>query len=409
MVAETWTAPGRSPIVQRYAGWMSSELDRAHADHPGLVRLVRAVSLRPAPVLALLAAVSAALVTATVRPSDAWLFVRAASAMLGPDFFDVFADPVLQVGPLFLVGVGLVARAAEMVGLPPAPVVAGVQAGLVAWLGVAVAAAFARDGGRDPRPAQWAVGGALVVGGLLTEGVGSGHPEEIALGLLLAVAARAAARGSGVRLGLVIGLATGVKAWGLLGAPLALHGRRVRQVLLAAGACVLTVALCYFPFFVWGHVATFSFRWDSADGSSLLRVAAGQLGMSDWGMRVVQGAAAAGAGALVARRRRGSPLVVVVTVVAVRLLLDPVRLTYYTGPLVAAVVLWAWTAQARPGVVTRIVLLAAVPLVVVLPYVLPTPVVDGAASVLYVVVPLAVVAAERRAPAPSASGSPTAP
>jgi hypothetical protein len=327
--------------------------------------------------------------------------------MLGPDFFDVFADPVLQVGPLFLLLVGLVARAAEAVGLAPAPAVAAVQAALVAWLGVAVAGGFARDHGRDPRVAQWAVGGSLVVGGLLTEGVGSGHPEEVALGLLLALAARAAARGSGVTVGVVIGLATGVKQWGLLGAVVALHGRRLRQVVSAAAACVLVLALCYLPFFAWGHVHTFSFRWESADGSSLLRVLAVHLGLTDWGMRLVQGAAAGAAGTLVALRRRGSPLVVVITVVAVRLLLDPVRLTYYTGPLVAVVLLWVWTAQARPGVVTRIALLAVAPLVVVLPYVVPTPLVDGALNVLYVLVPLAILVHERRrlrAPADGPSG-----
>ncbi|MGY4642600.1 hypothetical protein [Cellulomonas sp. URHB0016] len=411
MVADTWVAPGPGPVAGRLGGWFRQELELTRAERPRLSRTAQSVWRRPALTLVTFASVSAAGVTALIRPGDTSLFVEAGTAMLGPGFLDVFADPLLQIGPVFLLVVGALARVALLVGLPADPTVAAVLAAAVAWLTVVVTGGYARDAGRDVRTAQWVVGGTVVVGGLLTDGVAIGHPEEIALGLMLAAAARAGARGRGLALGAIVGLATGTKLWGVLGAGAALQGRRWRTLLPAAGAALLVVAVLYAPFFLWGDVGTFSFTWDQTDRTSLLPIVAAHLGLSDWGMRVIQGGAAAAAGALVALRGRGSPLVVVVTVVAVRLLLDPLRFPYYVGPLVAVVLVWAWTAPARPGPVVRTVLLAAVPFLVVLPYAVPVRLTTWTSTFMFAAVPVALLWRERRwsgRPGPSEpSDSPT--
>ena len=45
--------------------------------------------------------------------------------------------------------------------------------------------------------------------------------------------------------------------------------------------------------------------------------------------------------------RADVPIVPVAVAIAVRLILDPVRLPYYDSPLVALAVLWLWTASAH--------------------------------------------------------------
>lgn len=393
------------------AGWFHREVARTRTEHPRLARVARAVWQRPALILGGVAAVSAAGVTAAVHPGDTTYFVSAATGMLGPGFFDVFADPLLQIGPLFLLAVGVVARVAGFVGLAPDPVVAAVLAAGVAWLTVAVTGAFARDAQRDVRTVQWVVGGTVVAGGLLADGMAIGHPEEIALGLLLAAAVRAAAQGRGVVVGALVGVATGTKLWGLLGAGTALHGRRWRTLLTAAGVAGALVAVQYAPFFLWGDVGTFSFTWVHTDRSSLLPVLAAHLGLTDWGMRLIQGAAATAAGFLVAAYRRASGPAVVVTVISVRLLLDPLRFPYYVGPLVVVLLIWAWTSPCRPGPAVRTALLAVVPCVVVLPYLVAGPVVTWTWTVVFAVLPVALVLHERRATSGTAdrwaSASPT--
>ncbi len=355
-----------------------------------------AVWRHPVAVLVPLAFVASAVFAVVIGASDAALFLRAGTGMVGPGFWDVFADPVLQIGPLYLLLVGVLARAAEAVGLPVLATVAGTQSALVAWLGIWAAGRLAVVGGHRALPAQWAVGGSLVLGALLIDGTANGHPEEIAIGLLLAVAAGRALRGRGASAGALVGLAVGVKLWGVLGGGVLLHGRRARSILVRGLVAGAVVVACYLPFFVWGDVRTFEFSWGSAVDASLVGRVSDALGLGDWGLRAVQGAAAGLAGALVALRRHGSPVAAVVAVVAVRLLLDPLRLTYYTGPLVAVLLVWAWTAATRPALLPRVALLALAPLAVVAPYALPGEVHTAFASVFFVTVPLAVVWQERR-------------
>jgi hypothetical protein len=164
------------------------------------------------------------------------------------------------------------------------------------------------------------------------------------------------------------------------------------------GVVLVVATVSYAPFFLFGTVHTYDFQWGFDQRSVLGRLGA-QWGLSDWAMRAIQGAAAGLAAAWVAGRRRHTALVAVVVAIAVRLLLDPLRLTYYSGPLVAVLAAWAWTCD-RPAVVRwRLPATLAAPLLVVAPYVLSRDATWSGGTLLLIVALVLVLAAGRtRAP-----------
>lgn len=366
------TRPVTAPPSTRPGGgwfgrWWEREVERLAVERPRLLARLRWVAVRPVVVLLPLAAVVFACLGAAIPGGDAGWFRRAGMAMWGPHVLDTFAEPGLQIGPLYLAALGAAARVVAAVGLPPLPVLSALQAVLITWFGIWTAGRLARAAGAAPTPAAWATGLVLVVAGYLTEGIANGHPEELLIALLLANAALDVTRGHWWRGGLLLGLATGVKQWAPFTAGALVRGNRVRGSAQAAVAALSVTAVLYLPFVLGGDVRTFDFSWGISD-SSVLGTIASWAGLSDWGARVVQGGVAGLAGLAVAWRGRFSPLVPLVVAIAVRLLLDPLRLSYYSGPLMLLLVLWAWSVGG--GGVRALVLSLASPAVVFGPYVL---------------------------------------
>lgn len=384
-----------APAAARRPGWwLTRELAELARSHPRLHRVLHRVWQHPA-VLVPLAAVALGVLGAATPDGDAAWFRSAGLGMVGPGFWDVFADPGLQIGVLVLLPVGLLTAAARALGLSDLLLVAAAQGALVTWVALGTARRVTRVTGAPALPAQWAVGSVLALGGLLADAVGTGHAEEILIGLLLVLAAGAAADGRGAAVGGLLGVAAGLKLWGVLGAPVALVGRRPRVVVGAAVVACAVTAVCYVPFFVRGEVNTFEFTWLMSNRTGLRELVGP--GPSDWALRVAQGAAAFVVGCCVALRRSGSPLTVVLCVVSTRLLLDPLMLPYYLGPLVVVGLLWAWSS--RDDVVRRAApaATALVPVLVVFPYLVDTPVVQLVYLVLMVLVPACALVGDRRA------------
>lgn len=381
-------APDRG-LMERLAG----EWSALGARRPALVRRLRWLGDHPAAVLLPWAGLMAGLLGADNPGGDAQWFRQAGLSMFGPDVFDVFSTPGLQMGPLYLLFVGMLAAAVQVVGLPVLFTVAAVQSMGIAWFALFTARRWAAELGADPRRAQWGVVAPMVFGGLLEESIGNGHPEEVLLGLLLANAALWAQQGKLTRPGALIGLATGIKLWGLLGAPILLIGRRPRVVVIGALSIILIAVACYAPFFLLGDVNTFDFAWGTTRTPVSFVTTA--WGWSDWALRLVQGAVVALAGCLVAWRRSGTALVVVLAIIATRLVLDPLFLTYYPGPFIVVALLWVWTSPVSIRMPWPVVASAAVPLTVVLPYVLAMVPMTIAAHAAFIAVTVAVLLRER--------------
>jgi hypothetical protein len=353
-------------------------------------------SRRPVPVLVVLAGFVGLVCGWRTPDADQARFRAAAELMLGPGFFDVFADPWIQVGPLFLLPLGALSLALGALGLPDAGVtgaVAGAEAAFLVWLVLLVVRRASRE--HAPLLAQWVVGGVVVLGGLLAEVMLSDHPEELAVGLLLALAGLSATRGQAVAAGLLVAAATGLKQWGPLGGGVLLRTGSVGAVLRAVTACGVGTVLLYLPFRLFGQMSTFELQWVVSEGSLVGRIAGG-LDASGWTTRLVQGALAGVVGAGVAMRRHGSVLVVVICAISVRLLLDPLRLTYYWMPLVVLLLVWAWTTQVAVVRRWRVVATACAPVAPIVPYLLPQGLWWAAGDMVTVAIPVLCLLAESR-------------
>jgi len=388
--------PTRSGALPRVASWWMRERAETMVRYPRLWPRLACLWVHPAVLLLILAVVVPGSLGGVIHGGDADLFRNAGDSMLGPRFFDVFSNRGLQIGPVYLLALGVVSKLVAAAGLPTAFVLAALQAAGVTWLALVTAKRLARRSGADEYAAQWAVGVPMVLGGLLAEAAGNGHPEEILLGLLLANAAIGASENRRFVPGLLVGLATGTKLWGVLGAPLLLVGRRPANIARRCLVAAAVVTFCYGPFFAFGDVSTFTFQWGMTS-VPLVALIAPWLHGTGWSLRVVQGVVAGIAGSFVALRRRGSPLPVVIVVIAVRLLLDPVRQLYYSGPLVVVMLLWLWTTPSIVGIAWKVGFAAAVPAIILVPYLAPRALVDAVSTVLYIVVPLWVLWRDRSA------------
>ena len=187
----------------------------------------------------------------------------------------------------------------------------------------------------------------LALGPLATAAL-YGHLEEILVGVGLVAAGELARRRQDVAAGGVLGLCVALKLWGVLGLPVllfALTPRAARRRLLTAGAVVL---VAYGPFFALGDVKTFSYRWLVTPQSPLgLFDAQGVFG---WQLRLLQVGLAVGVGAWIARSPGAQPWLVVCGVVAVRLLTDPGRSSYYATALVVCLLVGLWARHAASWV-----------------------------------------------------------
>lgn len=330
--------------VERLSDWWHRE-SAALAGHRGPVAdVVRVLATRPAAVLLPLAAIGPGLFGAAIPDGDAAWFRDAGRSMLSSEVLDVFADPGLQIGPLYLLVVGLLTVATQALGLPVLFTVAAVQSTALAGYALYLSGAWARELGADPLRARWGVVTPLVVLGPLAESIGNGHPEELLLGLMLGHLVLLVRGGRADAAGLMLGLMVGLKLWGVLAAPVVLLARRWRAVVVAGAWTVVLAAVLYAPFFLWGEVNTFDFSWGR--GLAPFGVELSGALLEGWGFRVLQAGLVVLLAALVAWRRPGTGLGVALTVVTVRIVLDPLLQMYYTIPAVVLGLLFAWTAPA---------------------------------------------------------------
>lgn len=393
-------APDEGPVSTAAQGsavrrWWDRELGVLSSHHPRLDAALRRAWAMPLPILPLIAFVVLGSVGAMEPGGDARWFRTAGTAMIGTGFWDVFADPGLQIGPLYLFVLGLATRVLLVLGFPVLFVLAGLQAAAVTWLALVMARRLATGHRVDPHPAQWAVGLVLVIGGPLADATLAGHPEEILVGLMLVGAALAASRPSGRSVGVWLAAAGGVKLWGVLGAPIVLLGRPSPRGLAGRVVVLGTLtALCYGSFMVLGTVSTFDFEWTATQWSPPSMLAS-RLGMEGWALRLVQGGTVGLVGCFVALRRWASPLLLVIVVVATRLALDPLNLTYYRGPLLVLVLLWVWTAPGGPRGWWRATATAAIPVLELLPFAAGADLSTGVWFVVLVVVPVVALVRER--------------
>jgi hypothetical protein len=229
---------------------------------------------------------------------------------------DVYADPSLQVGPIWLVAIRVAGPAL------PWLVVAGGSA--------LTALTLSRLAAGNPHRTLLAAGGttlALVLG-LPSFAYTSGHAAQLLVPLLWLNAYLDARRGRGVRAALLVGASAGLETWGLLGLPLLL-ALPLRAALRAAAGAIAVAAAVYLPFVLAGDFRMAEYRWTVADGTPVSLLVRGEF---PWSLRFAQGVLAVAVGAVIvlaSRRSVGGGVAAAGAVVAVRLLLDPERHGWY--------------------------------------------------------------------------------
>jgi hypothetical protein len=268
----------------------------------------------------------AAAVALFVHPGDTGdlaFFVHTSERLFSGDWLNVFADPNVQVGPLQL----LLFRLGDLAGL----LALFVQVGVAALFWVAAGRLLT---GRDPR-VRFAVCLVAVAIGLTYGAYQDGHPAQVVVPLLWVLAACDAREGRVVRAGVLVGLSAGFETWGVLGAVVFVLAPQIRKgaVGLATQACVS--ATLFLPFVVAGEFRMSDYRW-RVNGDTLLSLVVEPGIDFTWSMRLMQALAALAAGAgvaLVLRRSIHAVWLAPLTVVAVRLVLDPVRYPWYWLPV----------------------------------------------------------------------------
>ena len=158
----------------------------------------------------------------------------------------------------------------------------------------------------------------------------TGHPAQLVIPLLWVLAAIAAQQRQFIAVGALIGLATGWELWGMLGVPVILLAARP-NLLKAALAGIVTLAVLYLPFVLSGEFHMFEFGWPIIDGT-LVSVLWPTLEDFGWGLRLGQGVFVllVGCGvALAARERFYAPWLVAVAIGTARLVTDPTLYGYY--------------------------------------------------------------------------------
>jgi hypothetical protein len=325
--------------------WCRAQQADALASHPWLRPVLARLGELRTPVVGMLCFVVLLVVQLTTSHGDAGMFAGASDRMLR-GHADVFEDPVLQVGPLYLLLVGPGALLADAVGAPQWAGAALLTSAASAALLVAALGALA--GSRPRRDRQVLSGLTVVLGGALVIPATYGHPEEVMTALLLVVATASARDRRTWTPALLLAAAITIKLWAVVGVGLLLvaAGRRlvVHRGLVLAGA----VGAAYLPFVVLDRVATFGFAWQVEVPAplSLLLADGSQFG---YRQRLLQVGVAAAAGALLARRAHGPDVVwaLPLAVMSARLLLDPLSNPYYWTTLVVVVLLRVLLAE-RP-------------------------------------------------------------
>ena len=384
---------GGGTVADRLGAWWAHESRAVAASPARTARILRWLWARPAVVLVPPAVLSPGLFGAAIPGGDAAWFREAGLSMLGPDVLEVFSSAGLQIGPFYLLLVGVLAAAAQAIGLPVLFTVAAVQSGALTAYALHLSGRWALELGASPVRARWGVVAPLVLLGPLAESIGNGHPEELLLGLMLAHLVLMTRQGRSGRTGALLGVAVGVKLWAVLGAPLVLLSRRWRTLVVGGLVAMIISAAAYLPFAVFGEMNTFDFTWGTGPSPFGIRIAEAALG--GWGFRVVQAAVVVLVVGAVAWRWPGTGLGAAMSLVTVRIVLDPLLQMYYTIPFIVLALLWVWTSGAV-GSAWAIADSALVLVAMVGPYLLSMPLRIAITHLLLIMATVAVVRRDHR-------------
>ncbi|HET7481393.1 MAG TPA: glycosyltransferase 87 family protein [Actinomycetota bacterium] len=268
----------------------------------------------------------------TFSHSDFAQFTQAGADLVSGQWSRVFSDPWIQVGPLTLVLSGVLGLLHRLTSLRlsllfSVVVYVAIAVGLMLVVGL-----LYRDRDETPDPlVTLAVGIGTIAGGMGFFTVVSGHPSETVIPLLWILAARDAVDRRGLRSGVWIAIAAGLKLWGILGLPLILLARRPRAAVYGVAMALAGLVAAYLPFLFAGNATTFGFDWRVMPSSPVALVLAPGTNFT-WPMRVTQGAIVVALGAAIVLRLRGREHVVWAAplgIVLARLVTDPLLFNYY--------------------------------------------------------------------------------
>jgi hypothetical protein len=281
----------------------------------------------------------AGLVATMDRAADAGdviFFARAGEALFREGWLDVYADPVLQTGPIQLGALAALSHFANASGVP---------LGTVLAYTVEVSAMIAILLVLKRLTANELV---LLIGSLMALVVGlaqaayvDGHPAQLLVPALWVVAGLVLRRGEGGLAGVLIGLSAGLEVWGLLGICIFAAAPLWRDARRGVIAAAVTTCALFGPFVAFGEFAMFEREWNVASGTFVSLVV--EPGTSvPWSVRLLQAILAVGAGAGVAwalRKRSSVIWAAPLAAVLVRLVFDPVfYAAYLVAPLALALV-----------------------------------------------------------------------
>ena len=281
----------------------------------------------------------AAAVALLVHPGDTGdlAFFVHTSEKLFSGWAGLFADPNVQVGPLQL----LLFRIGDLAGA----LALLVQMGTAALLWVTAGRLLPK------RRVRFGVCLAAVALGLTYGAYQDGHPAQVVIPLLWVLAACDAREGRVVRAGALVGLSAGLEAWGVLGAVVLVLAPHLRAAVRGLAVQIGVSTALFLPFVAAGEFRMFEYRW-RVNGDTLLGLVVEPGSDFTWSMRLAQGlvAVTAGAGvALALRRSLHAVWLAPLTVVAVRLVLDPVRYPWYWLAVQTLALLGAAALLTSPG------------------------------------------------------------
>lgn len=274
---------------------------------------------------------------------DSYRFVGAGRTLLSTHWSHAFASKYIQAGPLQLALFGSIGRSST--------VLAVVLALATTLLLLAVAVAV---GVRSPTLLT-AVGLFAVGAGFTRVGYEWGHPADAVLPLVWILSATYVLRGRVELAAVLVGLSAGLETWGILGVAVLALAPQWREAARGVLVAAAVPAVLFLPFVLGGHFAMESYVWPVRHPSFMSLFLANGYAFG-WPLRLLQGAVAVGAGVASARLLRTSPhapWVVPLAVVATRLLLDPLFLSYYRPAVEGPVFVGAALVVSRVGALRR--------------------------------------------------------
>jgi hypothetical protein len=293
----------------------------------------------------LLLAPAALLSAANPAPifGDPIRFARAGAELFGGRLAEIYTDPWMQAGPFELIGSFL------MFPFPhqhTAAYVWHLEQNLSALFFVFGALVFSlvmitiklsrRFLGMQPSPVlELVVGLGVLISALPGRMWPGGHVAQLAIPFFWVAAGVLAARGRTRWAAVLVGLSAGWETWGVLAAGLVVTDRRPRQMVIAAALVGAGAVAPYLPFVLSGHFGMFELEWPIGP-NTLVHTLWPDAALFSWWMRMIQGGWSVLAGVMVVLALGRAPDMIwlaPLAIVLVRLLLDPLNLTYYWLPL----------------------------------------------------------------------------